>query len=312
MQSLKTEKKIVKDAARKHFQEIEKVGQDDENSDLPDEDKFQYLIQSTEENSPARNLVESFPPSANNYKIAVDQLKTRFARDEVLIQVYVRELLSLVLSQHISPEKSGMALSNLYDKLETQLRALETLGVTTDKYATMLLPLVESAIPHELLKIWERDRLTNDYFVNELQGLLKFLKAEVEADERIKLAQTSFSLEKGVKMGQDRCSVEVLHVKNTEIKGKLNFSCIFCDSNSHNSQDCIRAQKMTLEQKKTTVAKKRGCFSCLKPNHSFRTCKSIVKCVKCTRKHHALMCPDLHEKEKEKKDAIGRRELSKR
>ncbi|XP_045476431.1 uncharacterized protein LOC123682075 [Harmonia axyridis] len=220
MQSLKTERKIVKDAARKHFQEIEKVGQDDkekisellqqvlvkaekvfsldnnikellcneepsdedfseeiteemnfctevtkytnkcnfllkknkeaeaevknekrkapknfnlpkleikkfdgnvkhwinfwgqfrkidENSDLPDEDKFQYLIQSTEENSPARNLVESFPPSANNYEIAVDQLKTRFARDEVLIQVYVRELLSLVLSQHISPEKSG-------------------------------------------------------------------------------------------------------------------------------------------------------------------------------------------------------------
>ncbi|XP_045463499.1 uncharacterized protein LOC123673102 isoform X2 [Harmonia axyridis] len=190
----------------------------DENSDLPDEDKFQYLIQSTEENLPARNLVESFPPSANNYKIAVDQLKTRFARDEVLIQVYVRELLSLVLSQHISPEKSGMALSNLYNKLETQLRALETLGVTSDKYATMLLPLVESAIRHELLKVWERNRLTNDNFVNELQGLLKFLKAEVEADERIKLAQTSFSLEKAVKMGQDRCSVEVLHVKNTETK----------------------------------------------------------------------------------------------
>lgn len=33
-------------------------------------------------------------------------------------------------------------LSTLYDQLETQLRALESLGVTTDKYAAMLYPLV--------------------------------------------------------------------------------------------------------------------------------------------------------------------------
>jgi len=45
---------------------------------------------------------------------------------------------------------------SIYDKLETQLRALETLGVTTDMCAAMLFPLVESSLPEETLRIWQR------------------------------------------------------------------------------------------------------------------------------------------------------------
>ncbi|KFD60570.1 hypothetical protein M514_27274 [Trichuris suis] len=38
-----------------------------EDDDLSPEDKFQYLIQCMEENSRAREVVESFPPTAGNY-----------------------------------------------------------------------------------------------------------------------------------------------------------------------------------------------------------------------------------------------------
>ncbi|XP_050508060.1 uncharacterized protein LOC126885522 [Diabrotica virgifera virgifera] len=272
----------------------------DEDADLPNEDKFQYLIQSTEDGTPARSLVESFPPSAENYKIAIDQLKNRFARDEILIEVYVRELLNLILNQQTSKEDPCMALSTLYDRLETQLRALGTLGVTSDKYAAMLLPLVESALPYELLKIWERNRASNNLkFNNELQGLLEFLKTEVEAEERVKLAQSSFTVPKSI---DDKYTVETLHTESLKTKGKQKFSCIFYESNTHASQDCIKAQKMTLEQKKSIISKKRSCFSCLKQFHNFRTCKTTVKCIKCARKHFTLMCPDLHEKENKNRD----------
>uniref|UniRef100_A0A6P7G2D3 Uncharacterized protein LOC114333522 n=1 Tax=Diabrotica virgifera virgifera TaxID=50390 RepID=A0A6P7G2D3_DIAVI len=272
----------------------------DEDADLPNEDKFQYLIQSTEDGTPARSLVESFPPSAENYKIAIDQLKNRFARDEILIEVYVRELLNLILNQQTSKEDPGMALSTLYDRLETQLRALGTLGVTSDKHAAMLLPLVESALPYELLKIWERNRASNNLkFNNELQGLLEFLKTEVEAEERVKLAQSSFTVPKSI---DDKYTVETLHTESLKTKGKQKFSCIFCESNTHASQDYIKAQKMTLEQKKSIISKKRSCFSCLKQFHNFRTCKTTVKCIKCARKHFTLMCPDLHEKENKNRD----------
>ncbi|GFS50875.1 integrase catalytic domain-containing protein [Trichonephila clavipes] len=77
----------------------------------------------------------------------------RFGQEDVLIQVYVRELLKLVLQ---NAEVNKVNLSSLYDKIEAQLRALESLGVIKDKYAAMLFPLVESCLPAEILRAWDR------------------------------------------------------------------------------------------------------------------------------------------------------------
>lgn len=68
-------------------------------------------------------------------------------------------------------ETTGMSLSSLYDKLEIQLRALETLGVTNDKNASMLRPLVESALPTDFTEVWERHRNVNKIKENDfIQG----------------------------------------------------------------------------------------------------------------------------------------------
>lgn len=85
-------------------------------------------------------MVNSFPPTG-----AIDALKTRFGRDDIQIEVYVRELLSLVLNKVVN--KNEVSPCSLNDKLEIRLRALETLGVTTEKYAAMLYPIVESCMP---------------------------------------------------------------------------------------------------------------------------------------------------------------------
>ncbi|KAJ8970484.1 hypothetical protein NQ317_016240 [Molorchus minor] len=66
--------------------QIRKIHDDE---DIADEDMFQYLLQSMELGSAARSLVESFPPLGANYQKVIDQLKTRYARDELLIEIYV-------------------------------------------------------------------------------------------------------------------------------------------------------------------------------------------------------------------------------
>lgn len=66
----------------------------------------------------------------------------------------MRELLKLVVN---NSNNCKTAISTLYDKLQTQLRGLESLGVTSDKYAAMLYPLVVSALPGETLKAWQFD-----------------------------------------------------------------------------------------------------------------------------------------------------------
>ncbi|GFT55871.1 DUF1758 domain-containing protein [Trichonephila clavipes] len=115
--------------------QFEKI-HDDVNID--DRDKFQYLIQSTAPRSSPREIVESFPATAANYKKAIEYLKERYGNTSVLIQVYIRDLLQLVMAKNKSD------LSSLYDKLQTLIRALDSLGLTKEKFADILFPLVES------------------------------------------------------------------------------------------------------------------------------------------------------------------------
>ncbi|GBN08003.1 hypothetical protein AVEN_215207-1 [Araneus ventricosus] len=134
------------------WRQFEKIHAD---SSIEDLDKFQYLLQSTVEGSRAREVIESFPPTGDNYPKANDCLKTRFCRHDLQVEDYVRELLKLVLKNANSNFCSDN-LCALYDNLEQQIRALETLGVTTDKSASLLYPLVESCMPEYFLQAWQQ------------------------------------------------------------------------------------------------------------------------------------------------------------
>ncbi|GFV12438.1 integrase catalytic domain-containing protein [Trichonephila clavipes] len=88
---------------------------------------MQYLVASVEPKSKAERLILSFPATAANYPKAVDQLKKRFGREDLLVQIYVRDLLTMVMKNAVSG-RAKTDLSRLYDELEGKLRALESLG----------------------------------------------------------------------------------------------------------------------------------------------------------------------------------------
>ncbi|CAG7730855.1 unnamed protein product [Allacma fusca] len=133
------------------------------------EDKFQYLIQSMREGSKAREVVNSFP---------------------------------------LSNSSDVISISSLYDKLETQLPALESLGVTQYKYAAMFYPLVESCLPEEVLRTLERNRRIDANNEDRLEGIMKFLKSKVR-DWRLNqddLASSSTNSDVSV-LGLSLCTV---------------------------------------------------------------------------------------------------------
>jgi hypothetical protein len=66
--------------------------------------------------------VESFPPTSENYSKVVASLKARLGREDLLVEVYVREVLKMIISACQANE--AISLSSLYDKLEVHLRAL--------------------------------------------------------------------------------------------------------------------------------------------------------------------------------------------
>ncbi|GFT12172.1 uncharacterized protein TNCV_219881 [Trichonephila clavipes] len=160
---------------------------------IAEEDKMQYLLQSVEPKSKAERLVLSFPATAENYPKAIDQLKERFGREDLLVQIYVRELLNLVMKNAVSG-RTKTDLSALYDELEGKLRSLESLGRTQEKYGDFLTPLVESCLPEEILMAWERKRNTETDAKGSrtLKHLMTFLRLEVQGEEMVQLAKSGF------------------------------------------------------------------------------------------------------------------------
>lgn len=214
----------------------------DDDKTLSAEHKFQYLIQATVPKSAAHDLVTSFPPTSENYPKAINYLKSRFGNDKILVEVYVRELLKLVVN-NVNNRKS--TISTLYDKLQTQLRALESLGVTSDKYAAMLFPLVESALPDEILMAWQRsmNQLRNeDDNEDQLNLLLKFIRNEVDSEIRLKMARSGMSerIE-----NSNEFSTAMVSSNSTIDRNNL---CHFCKKPGHIKPYCHQFKKFLEKQ----------------------------------------------------------------
>lgn len=291
-----------------------------EDTDIGMADKIEYLVQSTVPGSRARHLVESFPATGENYPKIIDSLKSRFGRDDLQIEVYIRELLKLILNNAMS--KGKIDISNLYDNIETQLRSLETLGIKSDKYSAMLFPLIESCLPEELLRVWQRSSTalcaeivlvikSNVTLENRLKALLQFLGNKVENEERICLAAEGFGIHElrhaaggpsrrritqgsTDKLPHEPATASALINQGVSSGGRVSTSlrCIFCEG-SHESPNCLKASSYDLEKKRRVIAEKGDCFRCLKVGHPIKKYRAYVKCLVCSRGHVTLMCPDL-------------------
>ncbi|XP_021947134.1 uncharacterized protein LOC110845079 [Folsomia candida] len=256
------------------WSQFEKIHLDE---DLETSDKFQYLAQSMMVGSRAKELIDSHPMTAANYHKAVQALKERFGRDHLLVEVYVRELLKMVISNVCSKDKCD--IMKMYDKLESHLRALDSLGVTTDKCAAMLFPIVESSLPEELLRVWQRTEIPSraDAGTTSLTSLMEFLRQEVRNEERISLARSGFGMTKDKKVrskedgGGDNCatSAGLFSGQKTE--------CAFCKK-PHPTQDCFRAKTLSYDVKKQKLHEMRCCFSCLKVGHNANKCRNPMRC----------------------------------
>jgi len=277
----------------------------DSDKNLHSSDKFQYLIQATLEKTEPREIISVFPPTAENYEAAVESLKRRYGREGLQLQVYLRELLQLVI-QNVT-KKERIPLDKLYMKLESHLRALKTLDLSKAEPSLYFYPLVESSLPEEVMRAWLRSTPeaaaeNGKAKDSKLDSLMNFIKKEVEGEQQIQLAQNTFQ---EARIGQTKQNSQK-HDRKSSNKSEIptaaglfsghTSTCVFCDK-SHDSNLCGQAQDMTLNEKTFKIKSKRVCFTCLKGGHSYQKCKAFVKCIVCKKRHPTIMCPELHKKE---------------
>ncbi|GFV26043.1 uncharacterized protein TNCV_2694091 [Trichonephila clavipes] len=142
-------------------------------------------------------------------------------------------------------------MTSLYDKLESHMRALQTLGVTTGKCASILYPMVESCFSEDFLKAWNHHS-TSYVSVDakeRLSNLMQFIKAEVEGEERINLAMSGFGLNEPKSTQcykKKQCQQNPTFYNSIPTAANLLttasttavFKCIFCDG-KHKSSECF-------------------------------------------------------------------------
>lgn len=270
----------------------------DEEPTLHESDKFQYLIQALQPGTEPHQIVSGYPQSGENYPKAIEALQKRYGEEDLLLQVYVRELLGLVISNVQTKDK--VPFKDLYLKLDSHLRALKSLNLEKADPATWLFPLVESSLPEDTLYNWQRNPMSRYDGSKEipprsrLDMLMCFMEEEVQIRQRIEItknftegrnaaAGTHKHGDKGkqaVKRGL--ATVSNFHVGNSN-------KCIFCGK-THRNEECWKADKMPPRLKKEILQKKGFCFNCCQP-HLARDCKTEgLNCKYCGGKHVSVLC----------------------
>ncbi|UYV68325.1 hypothetical protein LAZ67_5003884 [Cordylochernes scorpioides] len=264
-----------------------------ESAVLSEVEKFQYLVQSMKAGTRADRLVRSYPLIPENYPKVVKALKDRFGDSNILTEVYVRQLLKLVIN---NVRRKNLSLEGMYDQLESHLRSLESLGVTVRQNACFLYPMVESSLPEDLLRIWQRSALAG-YGGDELElpitidqrleRLLEFLRREVKGEQRLEYMREGFG-ESSQRRNYGQHIARMHAAQITEAKGRAIPLCLRCKG-KHWIQDCAGWRSMTVTERRDEIKKFNACFRCLRVGHVIATCRTQFRCSHCKGFHHTAL-----------------------
>ena len=104
-----------------------------------------------------RRPLKGFPLTGSNYSGAVKLLKERYGNSQKISRTHM--LISISMNSHVymlinlpavSNGKDVKAVRQLSDDTEAHMRALESLGCTSEQYGELFLPLLLNKIPKEI------------------------------------------------------------------------------------------------------------------------------------------------------------------
>ncbi|XP_078370370.1 uncharacterized protein LOC144654152 [Oculina patagonica] len=257
------------------------------NQELNNIDKMNYLKGLITCN--AARAISGLPMTSQNYEKAIEILKERFGRNQVLINAHMESL-----SKISAPSADVQQLRQFYDSCESNIRALETLGVQTDSYGSLLIPILLKKLPEQLRCTIFRTNPQADCSLNDLRTALCH---EIDTREKSQLTQENDTssvvddvLVPTVGALLTNTQPRQIHPApkspNTNRKFQLK-PCIYCDG-KHRHDKCSKVK--TTKERKTILTQKNKCLNCLRSGHTRYQCQSRFRCLNCGLKHHTSIC----------------------
>ena len=137
------------------------------NPTLTDIQRFNYLKAQLEYE--ASQTITGFAMTNANYQEAINLLKDRFGQPHKIRKAYMQALLDIP-----APRNNLASLRSFYDKMESYIRGLQSLGQSQDSFGTLLVPIILKKLPGEIRTHLAREYGTDNLEMNELRrGILR-------------------------------------------------------------------------------------------------------------------------------------------
>ena len=235
------------------------------NERISNVEKFTYLLGYLEK-APLQ-AVGNFPLTNDTYIQAWELLKEKYGNPQLIISTHMNELIKLnkVNGSNVTE------LRELYDRIESNVRALKTVGTQQEHFGSLLIPILLEKIPNVIRLQINRQLGKENWNIDEFS---QCINREITARESYKFLKN-----------EDSFSNSSLHSA-----GKLSHTrkCLFCYKTDHYGDQC---QIITdLKARREILKKSRISFKCLKPGHTKPNCKSCIKCYKCKKRRRSPHC----------------------
>ncbi|KAL5009405.1 hypothetical protein ScPMuIL_014986 [Solemya velum] len=256
------------------------------NIGLTDVQKFSYLRAQLQ--GEASQCIAGLPLTSANYQQAIDLLTERFGQHHKIITACMQSLIDLP-----SPKNSN-GLKYFYDRMETYIRNLQSLGQCQDSYGTLLIPIIIGKLPADVRRNISRDNGSDKW---ELNSLRERIRKEIsiqeagdfESSEKNIIPTASFitktSQSSVYETGPERRKYTGNNTRNTGqyVNPK---PCLFCQG-SHSANNCTSVTETS--NRIEIVKEKNVCFNCF-GTHKIAYCRSKYRCRHCGSKHHSSIC----------------------
>ena len=243
------------------------------NDTLAEVDKFNYLRSLLV--GPALSAIAGLSVTKENYAVAIELVANRFGQKHVVISSHMDSLMKIPM---VGDMDDARGLRQVYDRVESNLRSLKSLGVGSESYGCLLVPVILSRLPEEMRLIISR-QINPRGGVWELDHLLEVFKSELEARERAGLMAAG-------SIKQVRRSAPVKASAAAMLSATDEF-CVFCKG----KHAPIACKILTEPSARKAHLRKLGrCFVCLKPGHVSKYCRSKSFSCTCGGTHHKSLC----------------------
>ena len=176
------------------------------------------------------------------------------------------------------------SLRYVYDKMTVHVRGLASLGVDSEQYGSLLIPIVMAKLPSELRLRIARVAKGSVWKIDEL---LDVIRQEVEAKEISERVMATDQKPSTYHRNRPSTASALFSKAEPNDKGSSVIKCVYCEA-PHYSASCAKVTDTKL--RRNILFESKRCFKCLKPGHQVKDCRKPNGCRSCGGHHHQSIC----------------------